>query len=98
MENNKIYSKVHTTTGGRLLWGGFAEAYPLKDKKILTEKIMKDLSRVFPQMSKVEPEVVWGGQINFGRRMMPLIGQVSPGIWYCTGFGGHGLVPTTMGG
>jgi gamma-glutamylputrescine oxidase len=29
---------------------------------------------------------------------MPLIGCLEEGLWYNTGFGGHGLAPTTVGG
>lgn len=29
---------------------------------------------------------------------MPQIGELEPGYWYCTAFGGHGLAATTAGG
>jgi glycine/D-amino acid oxidase-like deaminating enzyme len=30
--------------------------------------------------------------------MMPQIGRLQPGVWYCTAFGGHGLNTTAIGG
>jgi len=85
-------------SGGRLLWGGIARAYPYNDPAQLQKVMLKDLSRVFPEMANAELEVMWGGLINLGRHMMPLIGQEEDGLWYCTGFGGHGVVATTLGG
>lgn len=29
---------------------------------------------------------------------MPQIGQLSPGAWYCTAFGGHGMNTSSIGG
>lgn len=29
--------------------------------------------------------------MGYARHMMPLVGQLSPGLWACTSFGGHGL-------
>jgi len=81
-----------------LLWGGFAQTYRVGSEAKLKQKLLADLCRVFPQLQGTELESVWGGTLAFGMDMMPLIGTYEPGLWYCTGFGGHGLVPTTVGG
>mmetsp|Transcript_32051 Transcript_32051/g.50171 ORF Transcript_32051/g.50171 Transcript_32051/m.50171 type:complete len:168 (+) Transcript_32051:962-1465(+) len=83
---------------GRILFGGLAEAYPIKDKETITKKLVDDLHRVFPDLPPVEPEVVWGGRVNLNSTMMPLIGQIEEGVWYSTGFAGHGVVATSVGG
>jgi len=84
--------------GGRFLWGGIARAFPYNDNKKLEKIIKDDLHRVFPDIAKAEVEVMWGGLINLARHEMPLIGQEKEGLWYTTGFGGHGVVATTLGG
>ena len=90
--------KINLTTGGRFLWGGIARAFPYNDTKQLERIVRDDLNRVFPDFAKAEVEVMWGGLINLARHEMPLIGQEKEGLWYCTGFGGHGVVATTLGG
>jgi glycine/D-amino acid oxidase-like deaminating enzyme len=34
----------------------------------------------------------------FARYRMPILGELAPGLWASTGYGGHGLNTTTMGG
>ena len=82
---------------GRLLWGGFATSFPIPPKR-LTERMRSDLAAVYPQLADAQAEFVWGGTVSYGFDFMPLLGTRAPGLWYCTGFGGHGLVPTHMAG
>ncbi len=83
---------------GRLLWGArLATTSPLS-KDELHKRMIEDLRRVYPQLATARAAIVWGGRISYGYSKMPLIGQQSPGLWYCTGFGGHGLVPTHLAG
>jgi gamma-glutamylputrescine oxidase len=82
---------------GRLLWGGFAQTYPITEEE-LHQTMMKDMLKVFPQLAGVKSEYVWGGTIAYGLKLMPMIGKTSEGLWYCEGFGGHGIVPTALAG
>jgi gamma-glutamylputrescine oxidase len=92
--------------GGRILWGGLAQTYPVMEESVLREKMLNDLLVVYPQLKgRVKVESAWGGTLAFGMDMMPLIGrrndeegEEGEGVWYATGFGGHGLVPTVMAG
>ena len=34
----------------------------------------------------------------YARHLMPQIGALEPGLWFCTAFGGHGLNTTAIGG
>ena len=36
--------------------------------------------------------------MGFTRHKMPLVRELSPGLWVATGFAGHGLATTTMAG
>jgi gamma-glutamylputrescine oxidase len=82
---------------GRLLWGGRAATFKPSPARLAA--IMRaDLASVYPQLASVDVECVWGGAVSYAYHMMPLIGQPEPGLWHCTGFGGHGLVPTQLAG
>ena len=81
---------------GRILWGGRIRA--LAAPKDLKAVMLGDLLKVYPQLEGIRPEVAWEGTMGYATHKMPQIGRLAPGIWYCMGFGGHGLCPTTTGG
>lgn len=81
---------------GRLLWGGRVRA--LKPPRDLSAAMLGDLLKVYPQLEGISADVAWEGTMGYATHKMPQIGQLKPGIWYCMGFGGHGLCPTTCGG
>ncbi|MCE9507837.1 MAG: FAD-binding oxidoreductase [Alphaproteobacteria bacterium] len=81
----------------RLLWGGRVGlwAHP----KNIAEAMLHDMFKLYPQLEgHVTPEVSWAGLLCYAPHKMPQIGQIEPGYWYNTGYGGHGLCPTTAGG
>ncbi len=83
--------------GNRLLWGGRVGlwAHPNDIAKAMVE----DMRKLYPELAaNVEPEVAWSGKLCYAPHKMPQIGQIEPGYWYNTGYGGHGLCPTTAGG
>ena len=81
----------------RILWGGRVSVTGVPDN--LAQIMVKDLLKVYPQLKgAVEPEYAWGGELCYAPHKMPQIGQLKPGYWYNTCFGGHGLVPTSVGG
>lgn len=73
-------------------------AFPYKENQEIEKFLKDDLRRAFPDLANAEVEVMWGGMMNLSRHQMPLIGQEKDGLWYATGFGGHGIVTTTLGG
>ena len=81
----------------RILWGGRVSVSGIP--KNLAEIMKRDLLKVYPQLEGVvEPDYAWGGSLCYAPHKMPQIGQLKPGYWYNTCFGGHGLVPTSVGG
>jgi gamma-glutamylputrescine oxidase len=46
----------------------------------------------------VHVEIAWSGLMSYARHLMPQIGRLQPGVWYCTAFGGHGMNTTAIGG
>ena len=82
---------------GRLLWGGRVSMFhPTQEK--LKQIMMKDLLHVYPQLKGIRAEVAWGGYMGYSKHKMPQIGKLEDGLWYCQGFGGHGMCSTTAGG
>ncbi len=83
--------------GNRVLWGGRV-ALGSKPRDVAA-MMLQDMYKVYPQLTgKVESEFSWAGDLAYAPHKMPQLGQIEPGYWYNTGFGGHGLSPTTVGG
>lgn len=81
----------------RLLWGGRI-SIKQRDPNAVKQLLKKDLLKVFPALSKINIEYAWGGLMGYPIHKMPIIGQTQPNLWHVTGFGGHGVAPTTAGG
>jgi len=79
----------------RLLWGGDITAFGRHDPVQIARRMAQDIAGIFPALAldngHVPIEYAWSGLMGYARHMMPLVGQLSPGLWACTGFGGHGL-------
>jgi len=75
---------------GRLLWGGRITART-RDPDDLAALLRRDMVEVYPQLSALRIESAWSGLMAYARHHMPQIGRLDEGLWYCTGFGGHGL-------
>ena len=80
----------------RILWGGRISRWT--NPAQLTEIMMCDLCRVYPQLRHVKPEVSWPGTMGYAAHKMPQIGRLQDGVWYNQGHGGHGMATTTLGG
>ncbi len=80
----------------RILWGGRIGLG--REPRRLAELMLGDLVHVYPQLRGVRVETAWSGLMSYAAHKMPQIGEVSPGVWYAMGFGGHGMNTTTMAG
>lgn len=81
----------------RILWGGRVGLWAHPHN--IAEAMMGDLLKVYPQLKGyAKASLAWSGLMAYAPHQMPQIGQIAPGYWYNLGFGGHGLVPTTVGG
>ena len=81
---------------GRLLWGGRISTR--ERPRDLADLMRRDLALVYPQLADVTVDYAWSGRMGFARHKMPLIRELSPGLWINSCFGGHGLNTTTLGG
>ena len=83
--------------GDRLLWGGRSRTWDADPRRFVSS-LVGDIAEVYPQLGQVEAEYVWSGVLGNALHRMPQIGELSPGLWLASGFGGHGLNTTAMAG
>jgi glycine/D-amino acid oxidase-like deaminating enzyme len=83
--------------GRRLLWGGRITTRTTEPRR-LADMMQKTMVSTYPQLEGVRVETAWSGLMAYARHLMPLIGQLQPGVWYVFGFGGRGMNTTAIGG
>ncbi|HVI89954.1 MAG TPA: FAD-binding oxidoreductase, partial [Dongiaceae bacterium] len=83
--------------GDRILWGGRITTR-IADPQNLAQLLLREMVTTYPQLAPLKIELAWSGLMSYARHLMPQIGQLMPGIWYCTAFGGHGMNTTAIGG
>lgn len=81
----------------RLLWGGRITA-KTREPSELASLLKRDMEAVYPQLTGATIDVAWSGLMAYARHRMPYIGQLQPGVWCATAFGGHGLNTGAIGG
>ncbi|MEO6984587.1 MAG: FAD-binding oxidoreductase [Paralcaligenes sp.] len=83
--------------GARILWGGMIttkQAEPARLGALLKRRMVD----TYPQLADIHIERSWSGKMAYARHLMPQIGKLEEGLWYCTSFGGHGMNTTAIGG
>jgi glycine/D-amino acid oxidase-like deaminating enzyme len=81
--------------GDRLMWSGRATAW-VGNPRHYVRALRADIARTYPQLGKVTVEYAWSGTLGNTIHRMPHIGELGPGVWLASGFGGHGLNTTAM--
>ena len=82
--------------GDRLLWGGRITT-DTREPAHLREMMRGDILSVYPQLADVRIEYAWPGIMGYAPHKMPQVGELQPGLWVCSAFGGHGLAQTAAG-
>lgn len=83
--------------GNRILWGGRITTRTT-DPKDIAALLRREMVTTYPQLAGLKVDVAWSGLMSYARHLMPQIGQLQPGVWFCTAFGGHGMNTTAIGG
>ena len=83
--------------GKRLLWGGRITTRAASSAGIARE-LRREMIGAYPQLRDLATEISWSGQMGYARHLMPQIGEIRPGVWHATAFGGHGLNTTAIAG
>ncbi len=82
--------------GDRLLWGGRITT-DTREPPRLRELMRRDILSVYPQLGDIRIEYAWPGIMGYAPHKMPQVGEIEPGLWVCSAFGGHGLAQTAAG-
>jgi gamma-glutamylputrescine oxidase len=90
-------SHYRIVDGDRLLWSGHSTTWEA-DPKRFVRRLQADIAAVYPRLGEVGVEHVWSGVLGNALHRMPQIGELSPGLWLASAFGGHGLNTTAMAG
>ena len=83
--------------GDRLLISGRATLWESDPGRFAAE-LAADIAKLYPQLGPVEIEHRWSGVLGRTIHGMPQIGELTPGIWLASGFGGQGINTTAMAG
>jgi gamma-glutamylputrescine oxidase len=83
--------------GDRLLISGRATVWEADPRRFAAE-LAADIAELYPQLGPIEIEHRWSGVLGRTIHGMPQIGELAPGIWLASGFGGHGINTTAMAG
>ncbi len=83
--------------GDRLMLSGRATAW-VRDVQHYVRALTGDIKKTYPQLGDVTAEYAWNGTLGMTVHRMPQIGELGPGVWLASGFGGHGLNTTAMAG
>jgi gamma-glutamylputrescine oxidase len=90
-------SHYRVIDGDRLLWTGRMTTWAA-DPRRYSRDLTGQIRRIYPQLGKVEVEHAWAGTMGFAVHRMPQIGEVAPGLWVASAFGGQGINTTAMAG
>jgi gamma-glutamylputrescine oxidase len=83
--------------GDRLMLSGRATTWA-RDPKSYVTALSGDIGTTYPQLGQVAIDYAWSGTLGLTLHRMPQIGELGPGVWLASGFGGHGLNTTAMAG
>ncbi|WP_332065404.1 NAD(P)/FAD-dependent oxidoreductase [Bartonella sp. CB189] len=75
----------------RLLFGG-VESYNNKHPVNLDEKIKRQIFEIYPYLQSVNLTHCWGATVAITIERMPYVRQLLPGVTYCGGYSGHGVI------
>jgi gamma-glutamylputrescine oxidase len=83
--------------GDRLMLLGRSTLWA-RDARRYVRALTGDIAKTYPQLGQVEVAYAWAGTLGNTVHRMPQIGELAPGVWLASGFGGHGLNTTAMAG
>jgi hypothetical protein len=83
--------------GDRLMLSGRSTAW-VRNPRRYAGALAADIKKTYPQLGDVDADYAWSGTLGMTMHRMPQIGELGPGVWLASGFGGHGLNTTAMAG
>jgi len=95
VDSKNIGHYIRLTPDNRLAFGGrarFAPSNPASDVKS-GDILKREMAEIFPQLSDVRIDYVWGGTVGFSWDRLPHAGEAdgAKGLYYSMGYCGHGV-------
>jgi glycine/D-amino acid oxidase-like deaminating enzyme len=98
VSDTKLADNHYRIVGGdRLMWSGRSTVWEGNPRRYV-RPLVEDIKRAYPQLGDVNVDYAWTGTLGNTVHRMPQIGELMPGCWLVSGFGGHGINTTAMGG
>jgi len=94
---NFVLEYYRLSADKRLLFGGRLNYFG-DDPKVIEAKHRRKIARHYPQLADVKIDYAWGGTIGVPVTRVPQLGRLSPNIFYCQGYSGHGVNVTHLAG
>ncbi|WP_210546626.1 FAD-binding oxidoreductase [Rhodoferax sp. PAMC 29310] len=96
-DNNFVLDYFRFSADYRMLYGGRV-SYSAQTPARLQERMATRLAAVFPELSGVPIEYVWGGFVDISMNRAPDFGRLGLNLYYLQGFSGHGVALTGFAG
>jgi len=94
---NFVLEYYRLSADKRLLFGGRLNYFG-DDPKVIEAKHRRKIARHYPQLASVKIDYAWGGTIGVPVNRVPQMGRISPNVFYCQGYSGHGVNVTHLAG
>ena len=89
-DSRTVLDYYRFTADGRLMFGS-GTSYLNKPQATSAECLRPALERVFPTLKGVRIDKAWSGQAGIVLNRIPMIGRLSPDVYYLQGYSGHGI-------
>jgi glycine/D-amino acid oxidase-like deaminating enzyme len=83
--------------GDRLMWTGGVSIRE-RSTRGMARRLARAIRTTYPDLGPVAFEDFWWGAMGYAVHRMPQIGEVQPGLWLASGFGGHGINTSAIAG
>jgi len=94
---NFVLEYFRLSADKRLLFGGRLNYFG-DDPAVITERHRRKIARHYPQLADIGIEYAWGGTIGVPVTRVPIMGRISPNVFYSQGYSGHGVNVTHLAG
>ena len=95
-DTSNLINYFRRSPDGRIVYGGSGLRHSGSEKYY--KELHQKLLTVFPQLASKKVEYRWGGLIGVTMDMFPMIGRMENGVYYATGYCGHGASLATLMG
>lgn len=94
---NFVLEYFRLSADKRLLFGGRCNYFG-SDPEVIKKNLRPRLLRIYPQLDSVGLDYAWGGTIGVPLNRVPQLGRITPNVFYCQGYSGHGVNVTHLAG